>query len=84
MTLPPAAPPPAKEPIVSFVPLRSRVAPATLASVTAEVSAMAVPPATCTVPALIVVAPVKVFAPDKVKMPVPAFVRPPVPLMMPE
>ena len=58
VTLPPVAPPPASEPIVSFVPLRSSVAPATFASVTAEVSAMAKPPATCSVPALIAVAPV--------------------------
>src|SRR6185436_10383145 len=84
VTLPPAAPPPANEPIVSFVPLRSSVAPATFASVTAEVSAMAAPPATCNVPALIVVAPVYVLAPESVKMPVPALVSPPVPLITPE
>ena len=84
VTLPPAAPPPASEPMVSLVPLRSSMAPATLVSVTADVSAMAAPPESCRVPALIVVAPVKVLAPDRVKMPVPCFVNPPVPLMIPE
>ncbi len=45
---------------------------------------MAAPPATCRVPALIAVAPVYVFAPERVKIPVPALVNPPVPLMTPE
>ena len=60
------------------------MAPATLASVTAEVSAIAAPPATRSVPALIAVAPVYVFAPERVKSPVPALVKPPVPLTTPE
>ena len=58
VTFPPVAPPPANEPIVSFVPFKLSDAPATLASVTAEVSAIAAPPASCRVPALIVVVPV--------------------------
>ena len=58
VTTPPKTPPPANEPIVSLLPARSSVTPAALASVTAPVSAIAKPPASFNVPALIAVVPV--------------------------
>ena len=58
VTTPPRAPPPASEPIVSLLPARSSVTPGALASVTAPVSAIAEPPASFNVPALIAVVPV--------------------------
>ena len=57
VTLPPAAPPPARLPIVSLA-ARSSATPAVLASTTAPVSAMALPPDTASVPAFTVVLPV--------------------------
>ena len=58
VTIPPVVPPPANEPIVSLVPFKSKVTPATSASVTAPVLASAAPPLSLRVPALIVVRPV--------------------------
>ena len=48
-------------------------------TVTAPVSAMALPPETASVPALTVVAPVRVLVPDRVRVPLPDLVRAPVP-----
>ena len=75
-------PAPASEPMVAEKLLRSNVAPP--ATLTAE--ALWRPPAapSLSVPALIAVAPVKVFVPLSVKMPLPFFVSPPVPPMTPE
>lgn len=57
VTLPPAGPPLAREPMVSSLE-SARVAPAALARVTAAVSARAEPPESARVPAEIVVPPV--------------------------
>ncbi len=83
-TLPPVAPL-ANEPIAAPVvtALISNVVPATFASVNAVVLDKAPLPLNANVPALIVVAPVYVFALVKVKVPVPCFVKAPVPLMTP-
>src|SRR3990167_4071485 len=82
--LPPVAPPPAMEPTVSLKLLRSSTAPATSAKLTALLSEITPAAPNCIVPALIVVAPVYVLAPDKVNTPLPAFVKLPVSLMTPE
>ena len=57
VTLPPAAPPPCREAIVSLV-LTLKATPEVFARVTVPVSVMAAPPLIVSVPALIVVAPV--------------------------
>ncbi len=75
-------PAPVSAPMVSVVPFRSRVAPASTCTVTA--SAMALPPASFRVPALTVTVPLKVLVPDSVNSPVPALVRAPVPEITPE
>ena len=57
VTLPPAAPPPERLPIVSLF-ARLSVAPATFAMLTCEASEMALPPDAVSIPALMLVAPV--------------------------
>ncbi len=74
-------PAPASEPIVSAKLFRLKVAPP--ATVRALVSAMRFAAPKVSVPALMVVAPVYVFAPERVKIPVPCFVNPPAPLKIP-
>ena len=81
--LPPVVPPPLRLPIASSF-ARSSDTPAVFASVTCDASPMALPPDARSVPPLMVVTPVYVFAPLNVSTPAPAFVRPPVPLIAPE
>jgi len=58
VTLPPVVPPPASEEMVLLKPLRSRVAPATFARLTALLAENALVAPAWKVPALILVAPV--------------------------
>jgi len=57
-TFPPVVPPPAREPIVSALPFNARETPAVLAKVTADVSAIALPPSKLRVPPVTDVEPV--------------------------
>src|SRR4051812_33062470 len=57
-TPPPVVPPPAREPIVSALPFSARETPAVFAKVTADISAIALPPSKLSVPPLTVVVPV--------------------------
>ncbi len=74
-------PTPAREPIVSAKLFRSKVAPP--ATTTALVLAMRLAAPSCKVPTLMVVAPVYELLPERVRVPAPFFVSPPVPLMTP-
>ena len=58
VTLPPVTPPPVSEPMDMVLPLTSRIAPAVLASVTAEFTPKAAALLACRMPALTVVVPV--------------------------
>ena len=75
-------PAPASEPMVWLKLARSSVAPE--ATVNALLCAKAFAAPACSVPALTAVAPEYVLMPDSVSVPVPIFVRPPVPDMAPE
>ena len=82
-TLPPEPPPPESEPMVSEE-VMCRMAPAALAKVSEEESESAEPPETVRLPALIVVAPVNVFEPERRRVPEPFLVSVPPELAMAE
>ena len=69
------------EATVSLKPARFQIAPSAI--LTAELSAMTLAFPLVSVPALIVVAPVYRLVPDKIKVPTPVLVKPPVPEIMP-
>ena len=70
------------DPTVSLA-LSCRLAPAVLAKVIAPVSGTAAPPESATVPALIVINPVRVLVPERVRVPAPPLVNPSVPPPVP-
>jgi len=87
VTLPPVEPPPAREAIVLLKLLRSKLAPATFAKLTALLAEKAFAAPACKLPALICVVPEYVLAPVNcwmsVPVPVRLIVKPPVPLIIP-
>ena len=82
LTLPPRLPPPDSEPKATLKPFKSSTTPAALAKMIAEVESSALITPSLRVPALIVVVPVNVLAPDKVTVPAPSLMRLPLPVPM--